>query len=363
MRRGQEGRNVVRGAGPFSSKTPYGCLGESPHLQARGGKSGKSSRRKRGAEGEALTWIGIDVAKKKFDVFVRPSSESWTCTNDEVGIAACVQRLREANPQLVVLEATGGWEVSLAAALALAKVPVAVVNPRQVRSFARAMNRLAKTDAIDAAVLAQFAEVVKPEPRGVNDEATEALSELMTRRRQVIDMTVAEKNRLGAARNEGVRQRISHHLHVLREELKSIDEDLKQQIQQSPIWREKDALLQSVPGVGPTVSRTLLAELPELGRLNRKQIAALVGLAPFNRDSGTLKGKRTIWGGRSRVRTTLYMAAVVAMRFNPIISRFYRSLRDAGKPAKLALTACMRKLIVILNAMLRDGATWSPEVA
>jgi transposase len=310
-----------------------------------------------------LIWIGVDVAKKKLDVFVRPAAESWTSSNDENGIVECVQKLQERKPQLVVLEATGGWEMPLAAALAIASVPVAIVNPRQVRSFARALNLFAKTDAIDAELLAHFAEVVNPEPRAVNEPATEKLSELVTRRRQVIAMTVAEKNRLGAARSENIRQRISYLLHVLKDELKSIDDEMKDEIQRSPIWREKDELLQSVPGVGPTVSRTLLAELPELGQLNRKQVAALVGLAPFNRDSGTLQGRRTIWGGRSQVRTALYMAVVAALRCNTVLKRFYRSLRDAGKPAKVALTACMRKLIVVLNALLRDGVRWSPEVA
>ena len=240
---------------------------------------------------------------------------------------------------------------------------MAVINPRQARSFARAVNQVAKTDAIDAEVLARFAEMVKPELRTINDEGTERLSALVTRRRQVVDMLVAEKNRLDSAQNAGVKRRIANHLHGLREELASLDEELKNEIQQSPIWREKDALLQSVPGIGPVVSRTLLAELPELGSLDRKQIAALTGLAPFNRDSGVVRARRVIAGGRGRVRAVLYMAVVASLRCNPVLKRFYGSLRAAGKPAKVALTACMRKLIVILNALIRDQVAWTPEAA
>ena len=363
MALGVKRRGVVRGAEPISSKTPYGCTGGSPHSQARGKRSGIASRRKRGAEGERLSWIGIDVSKRKLDVFVRPSGEKWSSTNDEEGIAACVGKVREVAPELIVLEATGGWEVRIAAALALARLPVAVINPRQARSFARAVNQVAKTDAIDAEVLARFAEMVKPELRTINDEGTERLSALVTRRRQVVDMLVAEQNRLDSAQNAGVKRRIANHLHVLREELASLDEELKNEIQQSPIWREKDALLQSVPGIGPVVSRTLLAELPELGSLDRKQIAALTGLAPFNRDSGVVRARRVIAGGRGRVRAVLYMAVVASLRCNPVLKRFYGSLRAAGKPAKVALTACMRKLIVILNALIRDQVAWTPEAA
>jgi transposase len=310
-----------------------------------------------------LVFVGIDVSKKKLDVALRPSQEAWSVTNDEQGISACVTKLAALSPTLIVLEATGGLEMRVAAALAVAGLPTAVVNPRQVRGFAKALSLLAKTDAIDAGVLARFAESVRPESRAVNDEATQRLSALLTRRRQLLEMIVAEKNRLSSATEKTVRQRISHHLHFLKEELGSLDGELDQQIRASPVWREKDELLQSVPGVGPGLSRTLLGELPELGKLNRKQIAALVGVAPFNRDSGTLRGKRRIWGGRAQVRAPLYMAVVAATRWNPTLRRFYLSLRQLGKPAKVALVACMRKLLVILNALVRDGQRWNPEAA
>ena len=308
-------------------------------------------------------YVGIDVSKKRLDVAIRPSGERWSTANDEAGIASCVQRLSTLAPQLVVLEATGGLEMALAAALSVAGLPVVVVNPRQVKGFAKALNLLAKTDALDAALLAQFAEAVKPEPRPLADEAAQQLSDLLTRRRQMIEMLVAEKNRLASAATKAVKQRISYHLHFLKEELKSLDADLDQRIRESPIWREKDELLRSVPGVGPAVSRTLLGELPELGTLTGKQIAALVGVAPFNRDSGAMRGRRQIWGGRGRVRAILYMGAVTAARCNPVLRRFYASLLAAKKPAKVALVACMRKLLVILNAMLRDERPWSPEAA
>lgn len=308
-------------------------------------------------------YVGIDVSKRVLDIAVRPSGETWSAANDEAGIAGCVERLKGLQPRLVVLEATGGLEMALAGALAVARLPVVVVNPRQVKGFAKALNQLAKTDSLDAALLAHFAEAVQPEPRPMPDEAAQQLSDLLTRRRQMIEMLIAEKNRLSTAATKPVKQRITYHLHFLKEEMKSLDEDLDQRIRESPIWREKDELLRSVPGVGPTLARTLIGELPELGKLNRKQIAALVGVAPFNRDSGRMRGKRQIWGGRSRVRAVLYMAAVTAARCNPVLRRFYRSLIDAGKPAKLALVACMRKLLVVLNAILRDQQPWRPEAA
>ena len=308
-----------------------------------------------------MLFIGIDVSKQKLDVAVHPGDERWSVSNDEKGVSSCVEKLVELHPTLIVLEATGGLETPLAAALAVAQLPAAVVNPRQVRGFAKALNRLVKTDAIDAALLASFAEAVRPEPRPVNDEATRRLSALLTRRRQLLEMIVAEKNRLSSATEKTVRQRIAHHLHFLKQELKSLEGDLDQQIRETPIWREKDELLQSVPGVGPGVSRTLLGELPELGQLDRKQIAALVGVAPFNRDSGSMRGTRHIYGGRRQVRSLLYMAAVVATRWNPNLRRFYLALRAAGKPGKVALVACMRKLLVMLNVIVRDGRRWSPE--
>jgi len=308
-------------------------------------------------------FIGIDVSKTKLDVAVRPSGERWSVSNEEKGVSQLCQRLQSLSPQMVVLEATGGLELPVASALAVAKLPVAVVNPRQVRHFAKALNRLAKTDAIDADVIAQFAEAVKPELRPIADADMQRFSELLTRRRQLVEMLVSEKNRLAVATTKPVKQRISYHLHFLKEELKSLDQELEKEIRASPLWREKDDLLQSVPGVGPVVSRVLIGELPELGSLTGKEIAALVGVAPFNHDSGKLRGQRHIFGGRAYVRTTLYMAAVCGTRWNPVLKRFYAKLLAAGKPAAVALTACIRKLLVILNAMVRDQRPWAPEVA
>ena len=308
-------------------------------------------------EPEAL-YVGIDVAKAQLDVAVRPTDDRWAVTRDGAGIRALVARLQALAPALVVLEASGGLEVPLVAALAAAALPVVVVNPRQVRDFARATGQLAKTDALDAAILAHFAATVRPPVRPLRDAETQALTALATRRHQVQTMLVAERNRLGTA-TAGVRPHIAAHIAWLEQQLAALDQQLRQTLRQSPVWRAKDDLLRSVPGVGAPVSLTLLAYLPELGTLDRRQIAALVGVAPFNRDSGTLRGKRTVWGGRARVRATLYMGALVATRYNPAIRAFYQRLLAAGKPKKLALTACMRKLLVILNAMLKHGAPWA----
>ena len=245
------------------------------------------------------------------------------------------------------------------AALAAGSLPVAVVNPRQVRDFAKSTGRLAKTDRLDAQVLAHFGEAVRPSMRPLRDDDTQALGAVLARRRQVVDILVAEKHRLSRAVPE-VRPRIEAHIGWLKQELDDLDTDLRQKIQRSPVWREKDDLLRSVPGVGPQVSLTLLAYLPELGTLNRKQISALVGVAPFNRDSGPHRGKRSVWGGRATVRSTLYMGAMVASRWNPVLRDFYQRLLDAGKPKKVALTACARKLLTILNTMARTGAHWDP---
>jgi len=301
--------------------------------------------------------VGIDVAKDRLDVAQRPGTEAWGVTNDERGIADLVAHLRALRPALVVLEATGGIELPVVGALAAARLPVVVVNPRQTREFARATGRLAKTDAIDAQVLAQFAEAVRPALRPLPDAATHQLSSLVARRRQVIVMLTAEKNRLRTAA-PAVRDHINEHILWLERSLSDLDSELGQVIHSSDIWRAQDNLLQSAPGVGPVLSTTLLAELPELGSLNRKEIAALVGVAPLNRDSGTLRGRRTVWGGRSQVRTALYMAALAATRFNPVIRAFYERLQTAGKPKKVALTACMRKLLTILNAMMRHQTPW-----
>ena len=315
---------------------------------------------------QEVTYVGIDVAKAQVDVAIRPTNDRWEIPRDEAGIRKLVSQMKTLEPVMVLLEASGGLELPLVAALAAEAVPVVVVNPRQVRDFARATGKLAKTDALDAAVLAHFAEAVRPPVRPLRDAETQVLNSMAARRHQVMTMLVSEKNRLSAATTVAVRPRIEAHFAWLERELDDLDEGLRQTLRQSPVWREKDDLLRTVPGVGEQLSITLLAYLPELGTLDRRQIAALVGVAPFNRDSGTLRGKRTVWGGRARVRAALYMGALVASRFNPVIQDFYQRLLAAGKPKKLALTACMRKLLVILNSMLKHGSPWrdlSPQVA
>ena len=311
-------------------------------------------------------FVGIDVAKAQLDVAVRPADDRWEVSHDDAGIGQLVSQLKSLGPAMVLVEASGGLELPLVAALATEELPVVVVNPRQVRDFARATGKLAKTDALDAAVLAHFAEAVRPPVRPLRDAETQVLNSLVARRHQVMTMLVSEKNRLSAAATVAVRPRIEAHIAWLERELEDLDEGLRRTLRQSPVWREKDDLLRTVPGVGEQLSLTLLAYLPELGTLDRRQIAALVGVAPFNRDSGTLRGKRTVWGGRARIRATLYMGALVASRFNPVIRDFYQRLLAAGKPKKLALTACMRKLLVILNSMLKHRSPWrdlTPMVA
>jgi transposase len=308
------------------------------------------------------TYIGIDVAKNRLDIAMRPSGECQQVGNDERGIRYVVTRLCKVRPTLVILEATGGLGQPVAAALAVTGLPVAVVNPRQVRGFAKAVGKLAKTDTLDAKVLARFAEAVRPEPRPLSDEQAQLLSATLLRRRQIIAMITSEENRLSTAPRP-IRRRIEVYLRWLRKELERTNEELEQIVRESPIWREKAALLRSVPGVGPTLSVTLLAELPELGHLNRKKLAALVGVAPVNRDSGTLRSVRTVWGGCSGVRTVLYMATLYAVRFNSTIKTFYERLLAKGIPKKVALTACMRKLLTTLGAMLRNRTPWQPQVA
>jgi transposase len=306
--------------------------------------------------------VGIDVAKARLDVAARPSGEQWSAPNDEAGVAALAERLGRLAPALVVLEATGGLERLAAAALAAAGLPVAVVDPRQVRDFAKAVGQLAKTDALDAQLLARFGEAVHPAPRPVPDAAQQELAALLARRRQVIGMLTAERQRLGTAL-PAVRTRVRAHVRWLERELAAVDDDLGGALRVSPAWREKEVLLRSVPGVGPVVALTLLAELPELGALDRKRLAALVGLAPHAADSGTRRGKRLVWGGRGRVRTALYMAALVATRHNPVVRAFYQRLLRAGKAKKVALTACMHKLLLILNAIVHAGTPWRPPSA
>ena len=301
-------------------------------------------------------YVGIDVSKAELEVAV--GEEGWTVSNNESGIEMLLERLGGRARELIVLEATGGHETTTVAALAEAGLPVVVANPRQVRDFARSMGKLAKTDRIDAQVLALFAERVRPEVRPLPDEDTKEFTALLARRRQLIEMTVAEKNGLKMA-SKAVAKDIRAHIVWLNRRLRSVDSDLERRIKASPVWRAKEDLLRSVPGIGPVVSRTLIGELPELGRLIRHQIAALAGVAPMNRDSGTMRGKRMVWGGRRTVRVALYMAALTASRRNPTIRVFYERLRERGKPPKVALTACMQ-LLVILNAMVRDGSAWDP---
>ena len=302
-------------------------------------------------------FVGVDVAKGELVIALRPSGDAWTSSNDESGVQDLLQRLRRLRPMLVVVEATGGYERGVVAALATAGIPLVVANPRQVRDFARSTGQLAKTDHIDAQILALFAERVRPEPRPLPDEATRTLDALLTRRRQILEMLTAERNRLEHAL-PSVRRDLVQHIRWLERRLRDVDHDLDRTVQSSPVWRAKENLLRSIPGVGPVTSRTLIGNLPELGTLNRKQIAALVGVAPMARDSGTLRGKRLVWGGRAPVRAALYMAALVASRRNPVIRAFYKRLVAAGKPKKVALTACMRKLLTILNAMLKTNTAW-----
>jgi transposase len=305
--------------------------------------------------------VGIDVAKARLDVWVAGEEAGWAVPNDAAGIATLVERVQARPVSVVVLEATGGYEYAAVAALSVAGQPVAVVNPRQVRDFARAIGRLAKTDRIDAQVLARFGAVVRPEPRPLPSAEVQELDALVTRRRQLLEMLQAERNRSKQARGKMVRQ-IREHITWLERQLGRIEAELRAAVEASPVWRAKEDLLRSVPGVGPQTAFTLLAELPELGSLSGRQVAALVGVAPFARDSGTLRGKRAIWGGRASVRTALYMAALVAARHNPYLNAYYRRLLAAGKAKKLALIACLRKLLVILNAMVAHGTPWNPDL-
>lgn len=305
-------------------------------------------------------YVGIDVAQAHWDVAVLPTGEAWQVGTDEASLAELLVRLEALAPRLVVLEATGGLELPLAAALSLAGLAVAVVNPRQVRDFARATGRLAKTDRLDAAVLARFGAAVRPTVRPLPDAATRTLEALVTRRRQLVEMLTAEGNRRRRAPT-ALQAELDEHLAWLRQRLQQLDRELGRMIKQSPLWRAQEDLLRSVKGVGPVLATTLLSELPELGQLNRQQVAALVGVAPLNRDSGTLRGRRTVWGGRAPVRAALYMATLVASRHNPRLRACYQRLLAAGKPKKVALVACMRKLLTILNALLRDHTRFQPD--
>jgi len=306
---------------------------------------------------EVPCFVGIDVAKAQLDIALRPSGARWAVPNAPDGCMTLVERLQAVQPTLIVLEATGGLERAATAALATAGLPVVVVNPRQARDFARATGQLAKTDALDARALAHFADVIRPTPRPLPDTPTQALRALLGRRQQLIGMRTAEQNRL-AGPNAYLAKDIEAHITGLNERLATLDNDLETLLRASPVWRENDDLLQSAPGIGPVCAQTLLLELPELGTLTRQQIAALVGVAPLNCDSGTLRGRRMIWGGRAHVRTVLYMGTLVATRYNPRIKAFYERLLAAGKVKKVALTACMRKFLTILNAMLKHRTSW-----
>jgi len=309
-----------------------------------------------------MTFVGIDVSKQRLDVYLRPSGETWSCDNDDDGHQSLAAKLRTHNPTLVVLEATGGYQAGVAAVLALAGLPVAVVNPRQVRDFAKATGKLAKTDVLDAGILAFFGEAIRPEPRPLPDEETLELQALMTRRRQLIDMRTAEENRLQVTRVAKVRDDIEETLRWLKKRVRDVETDINTTVRKSRVWREKEDLMQSFKGIGPTTARTMLVGLPELGKLNRREIAALAGLAPFNKDSGTFRGARQIRGGRPEVRALLYMASMSAVRFNPPIRAFYKRLVEAGKPKRLALIACARKILTILNAMIRTSSRWNGEL-
>ena len=323
-----------------------------------------SPSRKEPVKSASETFIGIDVSKAKLDIHVLPGDQAWTTPNEGADLGALVSRLAALKPTLIVLEATGGLERRALAQLLAAKLPAVAVNPRQVRDFAKATGHLAKTDALDARILALFADRIRPEVRPPLDEENQELDALMVRRRQVIDMITAEKNRLSASPpSKRVVRAIRKTIAWLDKQLDEVDGDINGAIRNSPAWREKDDLLQSVPGVGKVLSRTLLAHAPEIGTLTHKQLGALIGVAPLNCDSGTHRGRRCIWGGRAQVRAVLYMAALAAIRYNPVIAAFHSRLIAAGKIPMVAIVACMHKLLTILNAMLRSNSPWSPEIS
>lgn len=305
-------------------------------------------------------WVGIDVSKATLDVYLEPSGQQWCSANTEAGISEIIQALDCVEVALVVLEATGGMEQAVTQALSQAGIAVVVTNPRRVRDFAKALGKLAKTDRIDAQVLARYGQAVRPEVRTLASEVAKELQELVTRRQQLVEMVSAERNRNSSARTPRSQAQIARHIEWLQEEIKSLDAQIQAQLNQSQQWQQQQAILQSVPGVGVVTASTLIALLPELGQLSRQQIAALVGVAPINCDSGKMRGKRFVMGGRSAVRSVLFMAALVATQFNPVIQAFYHRLLAQGKAKKVALVACMRKLLVMLNAMLKHNQPWNP---
>lgn len=307
-------------------------------------------------------YVGIDVSKKTLAIALQPTDEVWEVKNDSEGIDQLIGQLKILKPRLIIMEATGGYETNSAIELGVAGFAVAIINPRQARDFAKSMGRLAKTDKIDALMLARFGEAIRPEPRELPSEQSIKLQALLVRRRQVVVMLVAEKNRIEMT-HPTMKPRVDEHIEWLEKERKDLDNELKNMLQLSPIWREKEKLFRSIPGVGKVLAVTLLADLPELGQLNRKKIAALVGVAPFNCDSGKMHGKRAIWGGRAYVRNSLYMATLSATKWNPIIKEYYQHMKKLGKPTKVALVACMRKLLCILNAMAHTNQPWNPSLA
>ena len=306
--------------------------------------------------------VGIDVSQATLDVGVYPTAEQWQVANDVGGISQLVDRLQQLSPDRIVLEATGGYELAALATLASAGLPVVAVNPRQVRDFARATGRLAKTDALDAQVLAQFGAAVQPPLRALPDAATRELSALLARRRQLVEMRTAESNRLLTA-HERVQPSIRELVHFLDKRIRELDRELRDRLRASPVWRAKEHLLRSIPGVGPVLSATLLADVPELGSVGHKQLAALIGVAPLNRDSGQWRGRRSAWGGRGHVRAVLYMATTVAVRRNPVLKLLYERLLGLGKQRKVALVACMRKLLRICNAVIAHQLAWRTQPA
>lgn len=344
-----------------SSLSPNSCL----DLESVSGKVGTSCIMSEGDMADKVgssVFVGIDVSKLTLDIAVRPSGEHWQVENTIEGIAGLVAKLRSLTPVSIVVEATGGYETAVAVSLSVINLPVAVINPRQSREFARTIGRRAKTDKIDASVLAHFGDVIRPEPRVMPDEQTMLLQAALARRRQIVGMISAEKNRLQQA-HISIQPGIKEHITWLEAVRDEIDKELYDQLRNSVVWREKERLLRSVPGVGPVTATTLLAELPELGHLDRKKIASLVGVAPLNCDSGKKRGKRFIWGGRGSVRSALYMATFSARRFNKVIKEMYDRLILLGKPTKVAMVACMRKLLTILNAMIHSGKSWRPDLA
>lgn len=306
--------------------------------------------------------VGIDVSKAKLDVAILPSGEELGVSNDEGGCRVLAAKLKEVNPSRIVLEATGGHENVVAGILSAEGLPVVVVNARQIRDFAKATGKLAKTDRIDAKIIARFAEAIKPEPRPLKDDQAQALTAIITRRRQIVEMITAEKNRL-AISHEKVKKDIRETIEWLQKRLKDIDKDLSKNVEANSVWKDKIDILQTCKGIGPGNSTMMICSLPELGTLNRREIAALVGVCPYNRDSGTMRGKRAIFGGRATVRAMLYMGTLAAIRYNPVITVFYERLIKAGKLRKVAIVACMRKLLTILNAMLKNMKGWEPKPA